>query len=340
MCSRAQFKDVGGPVVWLRSLPWVRIDGESPHWTVHLLSTIECALLAAAGELLLSGPKAMTQFVAELYAADPAAREEIKAAGGAKSWLSLHAEFAVYQPQPEEQPLVWHVSLRSRPEAPSRGASTSAASSSGHGANAGRVGSTGGATARTAGLQPPPPDVDDESLKERLADRLHTLGGQSLAFAGVGDALYGTKAPMEAREGRARAAAKAVINESGGLHAWLSRFSEFDVSDETVTLNESYFTGLPASIAEPISTPRAAAASSSTASRLLASDTDSAHGEAELRSTKTIVLHKKDAASRTGIVRAGALTEDCAQLPACPPCSRRTIESASLHCARACSCRC
>lgn len=108
-------------------------------------------LLAAAMEMLLSGPKAMTQFVAELYAADPAAREEIKAAGGAKSWLSLHAEFAVYQPQPEEQPLTWHVSLRSRPTAPSRGASTSAASSSGHGANAGRVGSTGGATARTAG---------------------------------------------------------------------------------------------------------------------------------------------------------------------------------------------
>ena len=107
-------------------------------------------LLAAAEKLLLSGPKAMTQFVFELYRADPAAREEIKAAGGAKSWLSARAEFDLYQPQPEEQPLTWHVSLRSRPPAPTRGASTSAASS-GHRGNAGRAGSTGGATARTAG---------------------------------------------------------------------------------------------------------------------------------------------------------------------------------------------
>jgi len=99
-------------------------------------------LLAAAEKLLLSGPKAMTQFVFELYRADPAAREEIKAAGGAKSWLSARAEFDLYQPQPEEQPLTWHVSLRSRPPAPTRGASTSAASS-GHRGNAGRAGSTG-----------------------------------------------------------------------------------------------------------------------------------------------------------------------------------------------------
>ncbi|KAL1523714.1 hypothetical protein AB1Y20_018644 [Prymnesium parvum] len=119
----------------------------------------EHRLLAAAGELLLSGPKAMPQFVAELYAADPGAREEIKAAGGAKSWLSLHAEFAVYQPQPEKQPLIWHVSLRSGPTAPSRGASTSAASSSGHRANAGTAGSTGGATTRTAG----PPRSHEQS---------------------------------------------------------------------------------------------------------------------------------------------------------------------------------
>ena len=71
-------------------------------------------LLAAAEKLLLSGPKAMTQFVFELYRADPAAREEIKAAGGAKSWLSVRAEFDVYQPQPEEQPLTTCRCVRGR----------------------------------------------------------------------------------------------------------------------------------------------------------------------------------------------------------------------------------
>ena len=79
-------------------------DGGKPKAiNISLLPRGEHRLLAAAEELLLSGPKAMTQFVAELYAADPAAREEIKAAGGAKSWLSARAEFDVYQPQPEEQ---------------------------------------------------------------------------------------------------------------------------------------------------------------------------------------------------------------------------------------------
>ena len=66
-------------------------------------------MVAAAAALLNSGPMALTTFVSALYKAHPAAREAIKAAGNAKKWLSAHADFETYQPQPIDEPLIWNV---------------------------------------------------------------------------------------------------------------------------------------------------------------------------------------------------------------------------------------
>jgi hypothetical protein len=72
--------------------------------------------VALCSTILSNGPKHITQFVSELYAAEAGTRSLLKGAGGAKRWLTNSAwardTFNVYRPNPKERPLSWNVRLR------------------------------------------------------------------------------------------------------------------------------------------------------------------------------------------------------------------------------------
>ena len=69
----------------------------------------DAEMAAAAATLLLNAPLSLTNFVSMLYKTHPMAREAIKAAGNARKWLSSHADFEAYQPQPIKEPQLWNV---------------------------------------------------------------------------------------------------------------------------------------------------------------------------------------------------------------------------------------
>ena len=70
------------------------------------------ALVALAVRVVedADGDMELTKFGAALYAAEPASRAQIKAAGGVKSWLAgVDHVLNLYRPRPQDKPTVYHV---------------------------------------------------------------------------------------------------------------------------------------------------------------------------------------------------------------------------------------